>query len=118
MQTTITRDHSVQSQMNLLMENFNWNAVMKIFENQQLKYCTFDADTKDFIEYTPSLDDVQLVVKELLESAVKNIKENSTWSSGLFQVEWNAYDEALKLQFVPYELEIAHDEPNETIFIV
>jgi hypothetical protein len=118
MQTTITRDHSIQSQMDLIMENFNWDAVMRVFKTEQLKYCAFDADAKDFIEYSPSLEDVQSVVKELFESSVKDIKKNATWSSGLFNVEWNAYDETLKLQFIPYELEIAHDEPNETIFVV
>jgi hypothetical protein len=118
MESTITRDHSVQSQINLLMENFNWQGVLKVFQTQELKYCTFDADTKDFVDYIPDLDDIQLVVKELFESATKDKTKNATWNSGLFQVEWNAYDETLKLQFVPYELEIAHDEPNETIFVV
>lgn len=118
METTITRDHSIQSQIDLLMKNFNWFGVLKVFQTQELKYCTFDADTKDFIEYIPKLEDIQFLVKELFESATKDKTKNAIWNSGLFQVEWNAHDEALKLLFIPYELEIAHDEPNETIFIV
>ncbi len=115
--TTITRDHSIQSQINLLMNNFDWEKVMQIFISQDLKYGIFDPDKKQLVDYSPSLEDIQFLVKELMESCVSNPKESGTWSSGLFQVEWNAFEEKLKLQFIPYELEIIHDEPNETIFI-
>ena len=116
-----TRDHSYESQVKLLMSNFNWNSVLRIFENEKLTYVRFDEKEKNFVNYVPNYEDVTSLVLELFKSAKPNKKRgerSATVSSGLFTVHWDDNEELLSLRFSPYELEVVHDEPNETIFVV
>lgn len=115
-----TRDHSYNSQVSLIMDNFNWNGVMSVFRLQQLTYYRFNGDSDSLLEeYEPSLNDVTYLVKELFQSVRQGgLNESCSVSSGLFTARWDSHEELLSLEFTPYSLEVRHDEPNESIFVV
>ena len=110
-----TRDHSVSSQINLIMNSFPFHDVKKIFDFMNFKYIMgFDC------EYSPTETDIKYLVENLLISAGnrgKKFKTNMTISSGRFEVFWNNDEETLTLKFIPFESEIMLNESEETIFV-
>jgi len=110
-----TRDHSVESQIDLILRSFPFEDVHKIFIFMDYKYIAGLTE-----EYTPSIEDLKFLVKELLESAGKKGKKNKTnmtISSGRFEAFWENEMEVLSLKFIPYEREIIINEGDETIFV-
>jgi len=111
-----TRDHSLNSQIDLIMTNFNFNLVHEIFQFCQYKYM------QDlYTESVPSIEEIKSMCLDLLKDVAQKgdlINDSVVISSGRFEASYNALQESLTLKFVPEELEIQHDEGNETIFVV
>lgn len=110
----ISRDHSIANQKQMIMDNFQWDDVKKIFDLMDWKYGSTPWPEHD---YTPEISDFQELVSELLATVTSKPEIDSESSSGRFVAKWNAREELLSLSFVPFESEIVHDEPNETIFL-
>lgn len=111
-----TRDHSIESQINLILRSFDFESVKKIFDYMEFLYLKSPTE-----EYAPDINDLIYLAQSLLESAAykgRKIKSNVTISSGRFEAFWNNEDEVLSLKFVPYENEIMFDEEAETIYVV
>jgi hypothetical protein len=111
----ISRDHSIENQKKIIMDNFQWDEIKKIFDFMDWKYASSPNPDDD---YLPEIHHLKELVTELLETVTANPSISYISSSGRFQAKWNADDELLSLSFIPYESEILHDEPNETIFLV
>lgn len=110
-----TRDHSVPTQINLIMQSFPFDDVKKIFEFMDFKYI----QSLD-VEYNPLKEDLIYLTKSLLESAAEKGKKgntNVTISSGRFEAFWNNDEETLSLRFIPFESEIMLNEDEETIYV-
>lgn len=111
-----TRDHSIDSQISMIMQNFPFHDVKKIFDYMGYKYMTTPYD-----EYQPKIEDLQFLAESLLRDAGekgKNRNMNMTISSGRFEAFWNCDEETLSLKFIPYESEIITNEAEETIYVV
>jgi hypothetical protein len=110
-----TRDHSLKSQIDLIMKSFPFGEVHKIFNFMNFKYITGIYD-----EYSPTEEDLRYLVKSILESAGKRgkkLKTNMTYSSGRFEARWDNDEETLSLKFIPFESEIMINESEETIYV-
>ena len=111
-----TRDHSVESQIALIMESFQFDEVHMIFVYMDYKYIAGIEE-----EYLPDVSDLKYLCENLLRDAAqkgKAKKTNMTISSGRFEAFWENVEECLSLKFVPYEKEILFNEEEETIFTV
>jgi len=111
----ITRDHSLEAQIELIMSNFNFELVHDIFE--KFKFTYFKDLTTEII---PSIDLIEEMAYTLLMDVVEKVRENEgnvRISSGRLEAEYSTMTETLSLKFVPEEKEIVHDEGNETIFV-
>ena len=111
-----TRDHSIDSQIDLIMRSFPFDKVHKIFSFMDYKYIHGLTE-----EYLPTQDDIMFLTKNILESAGKKgkkMKTNMTVSSGRFEAVWNNDEETLSLKFIHYENEIMVNASEETIFVV
>ena len=110
-----TRDHSLESQIDLIMKSFPFHEVHKIFIFMNFKYIT-----GLYHEYSPTEEDIRYLVTGLLESAGKKGKKMKThmmFSSGRFEARWDNDEETLSLKFVPFENEIMINEGEETIYV-
>lgn len=111
----MTRDHSLESQINLIFESMDWEKIHRIFQVCQYKY------SKNIIEdYDPEIEDLQEMGKHLLEESYYYGKKNNCnmiFASGRFEATWNNTDETLALRFIPEEKEIMLDEANEAIYV-
>lgn len=111
----MTRDHSLESQIGLIFESFDWKNVEKIFRVCNYKYC------KNLYEdYDPEISDLKKMSNDLLRECYvlgKRKNRNMIISSGRFEALWNNDDETLSLRFIPEEKEIMLDEPNESIYV-
>lgn len=115
-ETFETRDHSVHSQIDLILKSFPFDEVKKIFRFMDFKYIQ-GID----LEYDPEIEDFIYLVTSLLKEVAKkgkSKKTNMTISSGRFEVFWNNDEETLSLKFIPFESEILMNEGEETIFVV
>lgn len=111
----ITRDHSLNSQIKLIMDNFDFNLVHEIF-----LFCQFTYMDGLYSESVPSLEDIKEMAKNLLEDVSERgelINQDVTISSGRFEASYSALQETVSLKFIPEEKTIEHDEGNETIFV-
>lgn len=111
----MTRDHSKESQVSLIMDNFDWDNVYKIF-----KVCEYTYAKNIHEDYYPELEDIQEMAYSLLNDCYDYGKKNDMnciLSSGRFEVNWDNIDEILSLRFIPEEKEIMLDEPNEAIYV-
>jgi hypothetical protein len=111
-----TRDHSIDSQVDMIIRSFPFDEVEKIFDYMEFKYVSGLYD-----EYQPKIEDLVFLAESLLRDAGKNGKKkkmNMTVSSGRFEAFWNNENEALSLKFVPFENEIMFNEEDETIYAV
>lgn len=111
----MTRDHSLESQINLIFESLDWEKIHRIFEICEYTYA------KNLIEdYNPEIQDLQSISYNLLVDCYNlGRKDNSNIivSSGRFEAQWNNVDETLSLRFIPEEKEIMLDEENEAIYV-
>lgn len=111
-----TRDHSIPSQIDLIIQSFEFDDVKKIFELMDFKYIQ-GLDS----EYSPTKEDFIFLTKNLLEGAAQKGRKNNTnvtISSGRFEAFWNNDEETLSLKFIPFEAEIMLNEDEETIYVV
>lgn len=111
-----TRDHSISSQIDLILNSFDFYSVKKIFDYMDFKYIQGIEN-----EYSPSKEDLIYLAKNLLEGAAdkgKKNRSNMTISSGRFEAFWNNEEETLNLKFIPFESEIMLNEEDETIYVV
>jgi hypothetical protein len=111
-----TRDHSIESQVKIIINSFPFDDVKKIFDFMDFKYIT-----GPYEEYNPKIEDLIFLAQSLLKDAGKKGKKknmNMTISSGRFEAFWNNEEETLSLKFVPYEGEIMFNEEEETIYAV
>lgn len=112
----ITRDHSLNSQINLIMDNFNFSLIHEVF-----LFCQYTYMDDIYTESVPNLQDIKDMALDLLRDVAERgelINQNVVVSSGRFEASYNALQESLSLKFVPEEISIEHDEGNETIFVV
>lgn len=111
----MTRDHSLESQIDLILTALDWEKIHKIFEICEYKY------SKNLYEdYDPQIEDLQEMAYNLLsECFIHGRKKNNNViiSSGRFEAQWNNNDETLSLRFIPEEKEIMLDEANESIYV-
>lgn len=111
----MTRDHSVESQINLIFESMDWEKIYQIF-----KVCQYTYAKNLFEDYDPEIKDLQNISKQLLEESYYHGRKNNCdmiFSSGRFEASWNNTDETLSLRFIPEEKEIMLDEANEAIYV-
>jgi hypothetical protein len=111
----MTRDHSFQSQIDLIFDSMDWNNIEKIFHVCDYKYMKNLHE-----EYNPEIEDLKEMSYHLLKDCYnlgkkKNI--NMIIASGRFEASWNNTDETLCLKFIPEEKEIMLDEKNESIYV-
>ena len=109
-----SRDHSITNQKQMIMDNFQWEDVKKIFNFMDWKYAKSPFPEDDYI---PEIEDFKFLANELLTTVTENSSISSVSSSGRFYAKWDAGEELLSFLFVPFESEILHDESNEAIFI-
>lgn len=111
----MTRDHSLESQINLIFESMDWEKIHRVFQICEYKYA------KNIIEdYDPEIEDLQEMSHHLLVECYNLGRKNNfnvVMSSGRFEVLWNNFDETLSLRFIPEEKEIMLDEENEAIYV-
>jgi hypothetical protein len=111
----MTRDHSLESQINLIFESTDWEKIYKIFQICDYKYA------KNLYEdYDPEINDLQEMSYHLLKECYELGRKKNTnmiIASGRFEAHWNNTDETLCLKFVPEEKEIMLDEANESIYV-
>ena len=115
MEYSISRDHSVKNQKQMILNTFDWDAVATIFKTMGWVYATSLNPADDYI---PDPIDCRLKGSELLDDVTENLQNTKTISSGRFEAHWSASDESLSLRFIPLEVEILHDESSETIYVV
>jgi hypothetical protein len=111
----ITRDHSLNSQIILIMNNFNFSLVHEIF-----LFCQYTYMDDIYNESVPNMQDIKDMALDLLRDVAERgelINQDVAFSSGRFEASYNALQETLSLKFVPEEKSIEHDEGNETIFV-
>ena len=111
-----TRDHSIDSQVNMIIRSFPFDEVKKVFDFMNFKYMA-----GPYEEYSPKIEDLVFLASSLLEGAGKKGKRkkmNMTISSGRFEAFWNNENENLSLKFVPFESEVMFNEEDETIYVV
>jgi hypothetical protein len=111
----MTRDHSLESQINLIFESFDWNNIEKIFRACDYKY--FKNLNEDF---DPEIEDFKDMSYHLLTECYhlgRKKNTNRIIASGRFEAAWNNFDETLSLKFIPEEKEIMLDESNEAIYV-
>jgi hypothetical protein len=111
----MTRDHSLESQINLIFESLDWEKIHRIFEICEYTYA------KNLIEdFNPQIEDLQSMSYNLLVECYNLGRKNKTnmiLASGRFEAQWNNIDETLSLRFIPEEKEIMLDEENEAIYV-
>lgn len=111
----MTRDHSLESQINLIFESLDWEKIHRIFEVCEYTYA------KNLVEdFNPKLEDLQSMSHNLLVECYRlGRKENTNMiiSSGRFEAQWDNFNETLSLRFIPEEKEIMLDESNEAIYV-
>lgn len=111
-----TRDHSLESQMDLIMNNFDFQLVADIFKKFEFTY--IENFTTEII---PSIDILRLTARTLLLDVIKEVRSSDMSikiSSGRFEAEYDRLTESLSLKFVVEEKEIQYNEGNESIFVV
>jgi hypothetical protein len=111
----MTRDHSLESQINLIFESMDWENIYKIF-----KLCDYKYAKNLYEDYDPEISDLQEKSHHILTECYllgKKNNNNMIISSGRFEAQWNNYDETLSLRFIPEEKEIMLDEGNESIYV-
>ena len=111
----MTRDHSLESQINLIFESFDWEKIQKIF-----RLCDYKYAKNLYEDYDPEIDDLKTMSYKILrESYILGKRKNIDMiiSSGRFEASWNNNDETLSLRFIPEEKEIMLDEINEAIYV-
>lgn len=111
----MTRDHSLESQINLIFESIDWDNIYKIFQICEYKYA------KNLYEdYDPEIDDLKEMSYHLLKECYdlgRKKNTNMIIGSGRFEAHWDNTNETLCLKFIPEEKEIMLDDANESIYV-
>lgn len=115
-----TKDHSLQSQIQLILTSFDFEKVLKVFEIFEFKYAK--KNKKDIIEYfSPDIEYlIEFSTSLLVTAAEKGKEDNQEYciASGGFEATYFPEDETLALKWVLEERETVCDEPNELVYVI
>jgi hypothetical protein len=115
-----TKDHSIESQVELILTKFDFKKILKVFEVFDFKYAK--KNDNDIIEYFVPTEDYLIDFSgSLLFSAAEKGKEDKQEyiiASGGFEATYYPDDENLSLKWVLEERETVCDEPNELVYVI
>lgn len=115
-----TKDHSVTSQVELILTKFDFKRILKVFEIFDFKYAK--KNDNDIIEYFVPTEDylVEFAAALLFSAAEKGKEDNQEYiiASGGFEATYYPDDENLSLKWVLEERETVCDEPNELVYVI
>lgn len=115
-----TKDHSISSQVELILSKFDFDKIIKVFEIFDLRYTKKNKKNK-IEEFVPDEEYlVNFAVNLLMLAAEKGKEEKQEYiiSSGGFEATFFPDDETLSLKWVLEEKETFCDEPNELVYVV
>ena len=118
-----SKDHSIKSQIQLILKRFDFKKVLQVFEIFNFQYAKkVKKGKKEIIEYfMPDEEYLADFAMSLLLAASEKGKEDKQEyciSSGGFEATYFPEDENLALKWVLEERETVCDEPNELVYVI
>lgn len=118
-----TKDHSTESQIQLILSRFDFKKILKIFEIFNMQYAKkIKKGKKEIIEYFMPNEEylIDFASSLMFSVAEKGKKEKQEYcmASGGFEASFHPEDETLSLKWILEERETVCDEPNEIVYVI
>jgi hypothetical protein len=118
-----SKDHSIESQIQLILKRFDFKKVLQVFEIFNFQYAKkIKKGKKEIIEhFIPDEEYLSDFATSLLLAAAEKGKEDKQEyciASGGFEATYFPEDENLALKWVLEERETVCDEPNELVYVI
>lgn len=118
-----TKDHSTQSQIQLILNRFDFKKILQVFEVFNFQYAKkVKKGKKEVIEYFMPDEEylIEFASSLMISAAEKGKEEHQEYciASGGFEATFFPEDETLSLKWVLEERETMCDEPNEMVYVI